>query len=78
MAMAAARITPEAAVWVPSRGAWRLVYHGRIDDRYLDFGKWRAEPTRHDLAEAIGAALSGKPVRESVTKAIGCSIADLR
>ena len=29
------KITPEAAVFVPGKG---LVYHGRIDDRYVDFG----------------------------------------
>ena len=28
------------------------VYHGRIDDRYVDFGVDRPVPTTHDLADA--------------------------
>src|SRR5262245_16503558 len=34
--LAQARVTPEAAVFLPGR---RLVYHGRIDNRYADLGK---------------------------------------
>src|SRR5689334_6792488 len=40
-----ARVTPEAAVFV----AGRIVYHGRIDDRYVAFGRERPAPTTHDL-----------------------------
>ena len=67
-------ITPEAAVF---NAAGKLVYHGRIDDRVVDFGKSRAEASKHDLEDAIEATLRGKPVAEASTHAIGCYIADL-
>lgn len=67
-------ITPEAAVF---NAAGRLVYHGRIDDRVVDFGKSRAEASKHDLEDAVEATLEGKPVAEASTHAIGCYIADL-
>jgi len=79
VARAHASVTPEAAVFVPAgKHEWRLVYHGRIDDRYIDFGKSRREPSVHDLQNAIDAALAGRKVAQAETKAIGCFIADLR
>lgn len=73
--MTGARVTPEAAVFVAER---KMVYRGRIDDRYVDFGKARAAPTTHDLEQALEAVLSGNPVAESTTSAVGCYIADLK
>lgn len=70
-----ARITPEVALF-DAQG--KLVYLGRIDDRHVDFGKARPEPTRRDLALALDAVLAGKPVEPSRTKAVGCFIDDLR
>ena len=69
-----ARVTPEAAVFDPGG---TLVYRGRIDDRYTDFGKARAKPNRRDLKQALEAVLNGDPVAEPETKAVGCFIADL-
>ncbi len=63
--------TPEAAVVDP---AGHLLYRGRIDNWYADFGKYRQRATEHDLRDAIEAVLSGKPVPVAVTKAIGCPI----
>ena len=79
-ARAQAKVTPEAAVFVPSAGKpwWQLVYHGRIDDRYVDFGKSRPEPKVRDLDEALTAVLAGKPVKRPETKAVGCYLSDLR
>jgi hypothetical protein len=68
------RVTPEAAVYVPGKG-W--VYHGRIDDRYLELGKARPAATHEDLQEAVDAVLAGTPVKASSTRAIGCSIPEL-
>lgn len=65
-------IAPEAAVFV--RG--RLVYHGRIDDRFVDFGLDRPVPTVRDLDEALAAVLAGRPVPHPETQAVGCYIAD--
>lgn len=70
-----ATVTPEAAVF-DLRG--RLVYRGRIDDRYLAFGTDRPAPTTHDLQEALDAVVAGRPVEEPRTTAVGCFLVDLR
>jgi thiol-disulfide isomerase/thioredoxin len=70
----AARITPEAAVFDASR---RLVYHGRIDNLYEDFGHARKTATTHELADAIEAAIAGIPLSGNATPAVGCYISDL-
>ena len=69
------QVTPEVAVF-DIRG--RLVYHGRIDNWYEDFGRSRSAPTTHDLDDAIRATLSGKPPAATVTDAVGCYISDLQ
>jgi peroxiredoxin len=68
---AGATITPEAAVF---RSNGILAYRGRIDDRYLDFGKARYKPTTHELRNAIDAVLSNKTVSPARTRAVGCYI----
>jgi hypothetical protein len=68
---AGATRTPEVAVFSP-RGD--LLYRGRIDDRYVDFGKRRAEPTTHDLRESLEDILAGRAVARPRTEAIGCDI----
>jgi len=72
--MSHAQITPEAAVFNAQR---RLVYHGRIDNLYEDFGHARKAPTTHELEEAIQAALSGKILSATQSPAVGCYISDL-
>jgi hypothetical protein len=67
-------VTPEAAVYANGR----VVYHGRIDDRYVDLGLERPAPTVHDLDDALTAVLAGRPVEHPVTQAVGCYIADFR
>jgi hypothetical protein len=64
-------VTPESAVF--QRGG-TLAYHGRIDDKHVDFGETRPEPTRHDLADAIEAVLAGRPAAEASGHAVGCAI----
>ena len=68
-----ATVTPEAAVF-DRRG--RLVYRGRIDDRYVDLGVDRQTPTTHDLEDAVAATLAGRPVVNPITRAVGCYLAD--
>jgi len=70
--LANATVTPEAAVF----SGERLVYHGRIDDRFVDLGLERPAPTAHDLADALTAVIAGVPVAHPVTQAVGCFIAD--
>jgi len=67
------QVTPEVALFDRARA---LVYHGRIDDRYVSLGVERPSPTRSDLAEALTATLAGSKVKEASTQAVGCFIAD--
>lgn len=68
-----ATITPEAAVVVDGR----IVYRGRIDDRYVRLGVERPAPATHDLADALSAVVAGRPPPQATTPAVGCFIADL-
>ena len=70
-------VTPEAAVFVPSKDGMQMVYRGRIDDLVAAFGKTRPAPTTHDLDEMLDAIMNKKTLRSKITEAIGCSISDL-
>lgn len=63
-------MTPEAAVFY----ATKLVYRGRVDDRYVSWGKAQATPSRRDLSEVLDACLGGKPPVFRTTKSWGCYI----
>ena len=76
--MTGATRTPEAAVFVHEGARHRMVYRGRIDNRYADVGRARPKATSHDLENALDAALAGDasgPPR--ITQPVGCIIADL-
>src|SRR5205823_6888090 len=49
-----AKRTPEVAIFSPEG---KLIYRGRIDDRYVDFGKKRDAPQQRDLQNALDAIL---------------------
>lgn len=66
-----ASVTPEVFV-LDADGVVR--YRGRIDDAYSSRLKRNREVTSHDLQDALNAVLAGKPVRNSVTTAVGCAI----
>lgn len=66
-----ATVTPEAVVLAPSG---KILYRGRIDNRYAGYGKMRSQPTVRDLQLALDAILKGKPIAAPQTKAIGCFI----
>jgi hypothetical protein len=68
------QITPEAAVFDASR---RLIYHGRIDNLYEDFGRARTRATTHELDDAIEAAIKGRTPSTETVPAVGCYISDL-
>ncbi len=74
VAQAKVQVTPEAAVFDASR---RLLYHGRIDNMYEDFGRARRAATTHELDDAIQAVLSGKTPPPN-TPGVGCFISDLQ
>ena len=71
--VAGATITPEAAVF-DARG--RVLYRGRIDDRYVSLGVERPVASRRDLDEALTDIVAGKSPRQATTQAVGCFIAD--
>lgn len=51
-----------------------LRYQGRIDDRYNDYGKRKAEATAHFLFDSIESVLAGKTPEPRQTKPIGCDV----
>lgn len=78
VARAHVHVTPEAAVFANDASGRSLtqpaLWHGRIDDRYLTFGTQRPAATRHDLADALNAALAGRrPIAPSAPP-VGCAI----
>src|SRR6201996_780076 len=70
-----AQTTPEAAVFDANH---KLIYHGRIDNLFEDFGRARPAATTHELEDAIHAALDGKEVANVSVPGVGCYISDLK
>ena len=64
-------VTPTAVVLSP---AGEPLYRGRIDNRYLDFGRYRDAGIQPDLRLALEAVLAGRPIAEPFTKAVGCAL----
>jgi Redoxin len=67
-------VTPEVAV-IGAGGA--VMYRGRVDDRYVDFGVDRPAPTTRDLDMALANLLAGRLIEPKTTRAVGCFLADL-
>jgi hypothetical protein len=68
-------IAPEVAVLAPDG---KILYRGRIDDWYIDYGKRRAAPTQRDLRNALDAIVQGKAVPRPTTRAIGCDLPEAK
>jgi len=68
------QVTPEAAVFDAKH---RLIYHGRIDNLYQDFGHARPAATTHELDDAILAALAGKAAPPN-QPGVGCFITNVQ
>ena len=70
-------VTPESAILVPedtgSEG-YRVIYHGRIDNRYIQIGEQRPAATQFDLERAIEDSLDHRPVQKADGPSVGCSI----
>lgn len=66
-------VTPEVAVF---GGPDDLLYRGRINNRFVDFGKTRPAATRHDFKRALEAIAADRPIETRITKAVGCYIPD--
>jgi peroxiredoxin len=72
---AGVKMAPEVAVLGPD---CKVLYRGRIDDWYADYGKRRAEPTQRDLRNALDAILQGKAIATPTTKVIGCHLPEAK
>ena len=70
-AHAGATVTPQAAVFDAAR---RLVYRGRIDDRFVAFGVARRAPRTRDLRDRLRRLAAGEVLSFSETRAVGCYI----
>jgi len=77
-------VTPEVVVFIPNGDAAvpkhsesKMIYRGRIDDKYVDFGKERPQPATHDLERVLKAIVERKPLEFETTRAVGCFISDL-
>ena len=66
--------TPEAVVFSPSG---KILYRGRIDDRYVELGQKRPQATEHDLHDALAAIIRDQSVPQRETPAVGCYIPPL-
>jgi hypothetical protein len=79
LAHAHVHVTPEAAIFrADAPGvSWMthpVLWHGRIDNRYLTFGTQRPAATHHDLADALNAALAGHQPASAPAPPVGCAI----
>ncbi len=68
---AKATTTPEAVLFDPQG---RIVYRGKIDNRYSALGKRLAEATEFPLRDAIEAILAGRAPAVPETVPVGCLI----
>ena len=67
--------TPEAIVVIGSyEDPANVVYRGRINDWYVDFGKAKASAEVHDLRDALRMAAANQKLERRETKVIGCPI----
>ena len=69
--LAGATVTPQVAVF---DAAQRMIYRGRIDDRFVSFGTARAAPRTRDLHGRLTRVAAGETVAFSETRAVGCYI----
>lgn len=69
-----ATVTPEVAIFHTEPQEPRLVYCGRIDNQYVDFGKRRPTASEHELQEVLDAILVDRYVPFFRRLAIGCPI----
>ena len=73
VALAGATVTPEVAVFDASK---RMIYRGRIDDRFVSFGVARRTPRTRDLHDRLSRIAAGETLAFSETPAVGCYIPD--
>ena len=67
-------VTPEAAILVPAGAGWRMVYHGRIDDRFVHIGVERPRATEFFVERGLVQLLAGAAVTADTGTPVGCAI----
>ncbi len=67
-----AEVTPEAILY--NHTTQKVIYQGRIDNKFVRLGRRRNVVTEHDLKKAIDQTLSFEEVTTPFTEAIGCFI----
>ncbi|HTM54730.1 MAG TPA: redoxin domain-containing protein [Pirellulales bacterium] len=72
---AGVRIAPTAIVASPTG---KVLYRGRLDNRYDTSGKRRDAATVHDLENALDAVLRGEQPAVAETEAFGCPLPKLK
>ena len=65
------KIVPTAVV---IRGDGRMLYRGRIDNRFVASGVRRPEATVFDLKDALESAVAGRQPNPSTTDPVGCPL----
>lgn len=68
--------TPEMVVLVPAGQGWRVVYAGKIDNRYLRLGVERPAATVHYGEDALKAVVAGRAPKAAEGVPVGCAIAN--
>lgn len=71
---AKASVTPQTAVF---NDKGKLVYSGRLNNQWADYGKRRVKASEHNLRNTLDALLAGKEAPKARTTTIGCYIPDL-
>jgi len=66
-----ATVVPEVFVFDQNQ---KLIYRGRIDDRFASVGKRRPVTRTHDLADVLRALTAGEQIETRRTEPIGCTI----
>jgi thiol-disulfide isomerase/thioredoxin len=68
---AKATVTPEAALY---NSSGKLVYHGRINDTYVEHNRPSPKTAKNDLRDAISAMLAGRAIDVPYIAPVGCRI----
>ena len=67
-----AQVTPEVILY--NHDQEKIIYQGRIDNKFYKLGRRRNVVTEHDLKTAIEQTLNNKVVLVNSTQPIGCFI----
>lgn len=67
-----AEVTPEVVLY--DHETQKVIYQGRIDNKFYQLGRRRHVITEHDLKNAIEASLKGEVVKTTYAQPIGCYI----